>query len=362
MAASRYIASGAQPKTFLAEAYVAEVEAYLRLKQESAALVQALAMLDRVPYNAETGECIDEALAYMRFVHTSDAIELAKARQPLLLVMLRSSAIPPAASSAAIASGGAPTAASGLSQTGLSIHDLYSSGLALPTLEQLANEPQQAQSAMAALEAALPSSLGGDDALLIAQARTHYALLGKPLTGIAPLTSLSMPVNRVPKLPANGTITAMLLFPDWCAPCVRLGPQLPQTVFTVEGHSAYLYALLAETVPPRTPDPKLTNTAFNPAFSAAGLAETPTVTVRADTLNRFAASDYPLLLLTDSRGILRGLQPISAQDVQQGETWMPPSLWWAGISIPRRRPTRPRTRRPLRRSRENARFTLLSFL
>ncbi|MBE7159129.1 MAG: hypothetical protein INR62_11990 [Rhodospirillales bacterium] len=110
----------------------------------------------------------------------------------------------------------------------------------------------------------------------------------------------------------------MLLFPDWCAQCVRMGPRIPSTVFTVQGHSAYVYGLLAQTVPPRKLDPALTNTAFNPAFAGSLLTETATVTVPPETLQRFEATDFPLMLLTDARGVLRVLEPVGAQDLEEG--------------------------------------------
>ncbi len=305
-AASRYIASPLAPKPLLPDAYVAQTEARLRLKQEPAALQSALEMLKAVPYTTDVGDCIDEALGYMRFVHTADALTLAEARQALLLDALR---VTPAPQSAP-----ANTAAPAT----MSASVLYAQGLLLPALQQLAAMPAAAGSSVTALDAALPTKLSSDDTLLVAKQRRRYALLGKPLTGIHPMKSLSMPNDALPALPANSAITAMLLFPDWCAQCVHLGSQLPLTVFTVEGHSAYLYALLAETLPPRKPDPKITNTAFSPAYAAALLAETPTVTVPVATLSRFEADDFPLLLLTDTRGVLRVLQPVGAQDLQPG--------------------------------------------
>ena len=316
-AAGRYIAAPNQPKPLLPDAYIAQTEAHLRLKQEPEALRSALTLLTAVPYSTDVGECVDEAISYMRFVHTADALTLAKARQPLLLHALTAAATPVSAKTSPSAADPAPTPAA-LTPTLPAINELYADALLLPTLLQLAAEPAEAEAALASIEKTLPSSLPSDDALRIAAARHQYAFLGKPLTGIAPLTSLSSPANKLPVLPAINTITALLLFPDWCAQCVRLGPQLPETVFKVEGHSAYLYALLAETVPPRKPDPKITNTAFNPAYAAAMLAETPTVTVPPDTLTRFEAADFPLLLLTDATGILRVLQPITAQDLQPG--------------------------------------------
>lgn len=297
-ASTRYIDDPTQPKPLLTDAYTAKTEAHLHLKQEPEALTTALALLAAVPYTTEASQCIDEALDYMRFVHTADALKLASARQQLVLAAL----------------GTPPTS----SPDQPSISTLYANGLSLAILQQLASRPNEAQATVAALDAALPANTSGDDKLRIAGQRRQYALLGKPLSGINPLASLSSPTNKIPELPAHSTLTALLLFPDWCAQCVYMGPHLPETVFKVEGHSAYLYALLAQTVPPRKPDPTVTNKAYNPAYAAALLAETPTITVPPETLNRFEATDFPLLLVTDPDGILRVLEPVSAQDLQPG--------------------------------------------
>ncbi len=297
-AASRYITAPTQPKPLLTDAYTAKTEAHLHLKQEPEALATALALLAAVPYTTEASQCIDEALDYMRFVHTADAIKLAQARQPLVLAALQTPAPP--------------------LPDGLSPSTLYANGLSLAILQQLAVRPAAAQSTVAALDAALPATIPQDDALRITGQRRQYALLGKPLSGITPLASLSSPTDTLPILPARSALTALLLFPDWCAQCVLMGPHLPETVFQVEGHSAYLYALLAQTVPPRTRDPKITNTAFSPAYAASMLAETPTVTVRPETLNHFQATDFPLLLVTDPKGVLRVLTPVTPQDLEPG--------------------------------------------
>ncbi len=319
-AAGRYIGAPTQPKPLLADAYIAQTEAHLRLRQEPAALGSELALLQAVPYTPEVGDCTDEVLAYMRFVHTADALTVARARQSLLLHALSGRGGPPSPSTPPADDAASAEAAAKVPAPGeaASIHDLYADGLLLPTLLQLAGKSAEATAAFAELDKALPATLAPDDALRIAGSRRQYALLGKPLNGVVPLTSLSSPASRLPEIPAHQTITALLLFPDWCATCIRLGPQLPETVLKVEGHSAYLYALLAQTVPPRTPDPKITNTAFNPAYAAAMLAETPTLTVSPETLTRFEATDFPLLLITDAEGILRVLQPVTVGDLQPG--------------------------------------------
>lgn len=321
-AASRYIAGPEQPKPLLTDAYVAQTEAELRLKNESGALDSALAMLKAVPYSSDVGDGIDEALGYMRFVHTADALTLAQARQPLLLAALAAAnppaAAPPAVPAPAQPAPAPPSSATSSSATAPSASALYAEGLLLPALQQLAAKAADAQSSVKALDAALPARLSLDDKLLIARQQRRYALLGTPVAGLKPIRSLSMPLDRPPALPVHGAITALLLFPDWCAQCVRLGPRLPPTVFTVEGHSAYVYALLAETVPPLKLDPTVTNTAFSPAYAAAMMAETPTVTIPRETLAHFEAEDFPLLALTDAQGILRVLQAIDSPDLQPG--------------------------------------------
>ena len=78
-----------------------------------------------------------------------------------------------------------------------------------------------------------------------------------------------------------------------------------------------MYALLAETVPARRP-PAKEQVAFEPSFAAAMLAETPSVTVPSDTLTRFGAHDFPLLLVADPTGTLRVMEPVSAQTLEPG--------------------------------------------
>lgn len=301
-AATRYIDATPDPKPRLTEAYIAKTEALLRLQQEPAALDTALTMLRAVPYSTDVGDVVDEALAYMRYVHTADALKLAAAREPLLLATLA-----------------LPGAATGVPAPDLpSAHVLFQQGLAAAALQQLAANPAAARATVAALEAALLPSVSPDETLLIDRARRQYALLGQPITDIHPLASLSEPVHRPPQLPVRGAITAMLLFPDWCAACVRMSHQLPPTVFTVEGHSAYLYALLAETVPPRKPPADGSPATFSPAFAAAMMQDTASVTVPPALLQRYAADDFPLLLIADSAGILRVLAPLASTDVRPG--------------------------------------------
>ena len=312
-AATLYITADTLSKPLLTQAYAGQIDADLHLKKEPDALASARTMLTIVPYDTLTAETIGEAISYMQFVNTSDALTLATLRQPLLLALLQATA----------ASAAAPAASTSADEPPQSLHELYADGLTLPALQQLAKvPPADVAATLIALDAALPATLPPDEAIPIAASRRRYALLGKPLPKIAGLSYLSMP-GKLPQLPAINALTALLLFPDWCAQCVQMGRQFPETVFTVAGHEAYLYGLLAQTVPPApgaTAKGAPASTAFDPSDAANLLRETPTIVVEPALLDQFAATDVPLLILTDAQGIVRAVQPVSEDAIAPGST------------------------------------------
>jgi hypothetical protein len=287
-----YIAADTPSKPLLNQAYAAQIDAELHLRDEPDAFTGSQAMLRVVPYDPLVAEVIDEAIVYMQFMHTADALTLDAARQRLLLAQIRASQTPVA--------GPAPTLPP------QSIHDLYAIGLSFAALQQLGNQPAAARVTVAELDAALPPNLTPDDAIPIAAARKRYAFLGQPLPAFPMLAALGLP-NRLPQLPATNAITALLFFPDWCAECVRMGSKFPETVFKVSGHEAYFYALLAETMP--KPEPPGDGTSPKPTARDL-LKQTPTVVIPATVLDQFAADDFPFLLIADAHGIIRVLQPV----------------------------------------------------
>ena len=324
-AAGRYISEKTAPKPLLTDAYATRIDAELHLRDEPAALADALALLAAVPYAPDVADSIDETLDYLRFVYTRDALRLAGARQPLLLAALRkaSGSAAPLATGTAAASP-APFGGSHPSdptQPTVPVHQLFEEGLQLAALQQLAAQPEAAAETVEQTRKELPSALPPDEALPIAAALRGYALLGRPLPALEPRAWLQKAGHKPPPLPALRTITGLLLFPDTCAECRRLGPQLPETVFAVEGHSAYVYGLLLETVPPRTPPKNAdvgADVTFAPAFAAAALAGTATIAVEAGTLPEVPSDIYPLLLLTDARGIVRVVQPVGIEALSEG--------------------------------------------
>jgi hypothetical protein len=304
---TRYINAADNPKPLLGEAYAAQIDANLHLKDQRAASAGARSMLTLVRYNALTAQAIDEVLAYTQFAYTRDALALATLRQPLLLASLR----------AAIATTtAAAPASSDEAHSSQSVHELYDDGLILASLEQLSSKLEDASETVAALDHALPAVLAADDAIPIASSRRRYALLGKPLPELKPTLYLRHP-DPLPQIPATNAITALLLFPDWCAQCVHMGRAFPPTVFTVAGHEAYLYGLLAETV---TPHKTLSSDGFNPADSSLFLDQTATLVIPGSDFDRFAVNGVPFLVLTDPHGIVRVAQPIDPTAIQPGDT------------------------------------------
>jgi hypothetical protein len=324
-AATLYISAAAPAKPLLTEAYAARIDAQLHVKDEASALAGSKAMLATVPYGPLTAETINEALEYMQFSNTPDALALAGLRQPLLLAQMQHAGLPqpPAGPDAAVkpAETAPQTAPAAGSEPPQSLRDLYADGLKLAELQQLSGEPDAARATVADLDAALPASLQADDARPIEALRRRYAILGKKLPPIDTVSYLSLP-NKVPQLPAPNAMTALLLFPDWCAQCVRMGSQFPETVFTVAGHEAYLYGLLAETVKPRpqSPDSSSETVSFEAENAARLLQETPTIVVPAATLDQFAATDVPFLILTDSQGVVRVAQAVGEDALALGGT------------------------------------------
>jgi hypothetical protein len=318
-ATALYIAADTPSKPLLNQAYAAQINAQLHLKDEPAALTGAEAMLHLVPYDTLAAEAIDEAIDYMQFAYTADALTLDATREPLLLTQIRTKSAPadpsdPTAPTAPTKPDPAPNP----TYPPQSIHDLYATGLTFAALQQLAGQPETARTTVAQLDAALPATLTPDDTLPIAAARKRYAFLGQPLPAIAMLASLVMP-NKLPDLPAPNAITSLLLFPDWCAQCVRMGKQFPQSVFLIEGHEAYFYALFAETMPLAQRAPTRDGTPPKPTPREL-LAETPTLVVAPSVLDQFAATDFPFLLIADSHGIIRVLQPVDETALQSGST------------------------------------------
>ncbi len=310
-AADAYLRAEASEKPQLGDAYASKLDAQLQMKDEADALVTAKALLEAVPYNAQVADATDEALKYMKLLYTADALALAEKRQPNVLALLKE----PVRGKDA---GGVATA---VPPTG---SELYRQGLVLAELQQLAGEPDAAETTFAALNSALPAGGGVDDRIAIEGMRRRYALLGKPLVTLGVTASLDAG-SRTAQISARNAVTALLLFPDWCAQCIRLALQIPRGVFTVEGHVAYMHGLLAQTMPAEKPGESEQKSAvqtdsYKPSYAAEYLKGTPTMTVAPTLLEVFDAIEVPLLIVADGHGVVRLIDGVDEEALRPGNT------------------------------------------
>lgn len=309
-AALRYIDSNDSVKPQIGLAYAFHLSAELHTQDVSAIVIAAESMLAGAPYDAVSDSTYNEALRFLQLAYTEDAVRLYTSRQWMLLRLLKQE------------------------KPSLPRHDLYADGLGLAALQQYSGNPDAAAATVVTLDAALGDTalLPPDEALPIAAARRQYDLLGKPLPKLKyelSLWNLKADSQEVPHInPEFGAATALLVFPEWCAQCVRLasgiGPAMPH--FGTE--EVHVYAVMAGQVPERaTLFPAKAKAAVKPVATTSPaeqreslltaaqiLLHTPTLIVPPDTVGLFSATDFPLLVVTDHAGIVRfiGVAPETA--------------------------------------------------
>jgi thiol-disulfide isomerase/thioredoxin len=303
-AAARYIESTDAAKPQLATAYGYKLEAALHAQDEPQILAVEKAMLAAVPYDSVVDIVTNETLAYLKLAFTKDALAMHALVQPLLLAELKSDK---------------PLLARAM---------LYGDGLQKAALEQYAGQPAVASATVAELDAALaagPAPLAPDDAIPIGQLRQRYGLLGKPLPAIDFELSLKDVRERPHINPDLGAATALVLFPDWCAQCVRTAPQIWDVMTRVGEDDIRVYGLVAEAMPdkaallvdqmkPMGPPPP----DAPPKSPSELLLHTPVLVVPPDTLKTFATDDFPFLIVVDHAGLVRFAEPVPETALQSG--------------------------------------------
>ena len=278
------------PKTKLPDAYAGRVDAWLNLKNEPEALADAHKLLALTPYTALAAQASTQAIDYMRFLYPADALTLATQRSADILPILKD-----------------PTLLNPIA-----IPDLYQQALVVAELQQLQADPAAAAQTLTTLNAALPMNLTPDDTITLASLNMRYALLGHTLPPI--------PAQPAPKLPVANLTNVLLLFPDWCAQCLRLAAQTPQGIFSVEGHGALMFPLLVQTVPPQKIPPNTPPETFNPAYAAEALHAVPLILATPAAFDTFQASDFPLLILVDRNGLIRYIDVVDETALRPGNT------------------------------------------
>ncbi len=304
-----------RPKPQLSTAYGFKLESKLHAQDVTEIMAVERSMLADVPYDEVVNTVSDEALTFLQLEYTDEALAVHAMRQPLLLAQLKSA------------------------RPSLPRHTLFEEGLTKGSLEQYANKPQDAETTVRLLDAALREGVeaaggnepGPDDAIPIAAARAQYLLLGKKLPRITYELSLQ-DVKEKPHInPDLGEATALLLFPDWCSLCVRITPDLWDVLGRLGPQRIRVYALLAEKTPDRAAmlaaqmkpmgaDTKPPAPGAPPKSASELLLHTPTLVVKPEVLKTFAAQDFPFLIVVDHLGTIRFAQAAPEDALEAGHT------------------------------------------
>ena len=294
-AANLYIKSGSAP--YQAHAYAIRVNALLNLRDTAMAIEVARSMLHSLPYDATVDQSLAYLIHYLAMSLDDAALPLAQERQPFLLAVLQSG--------------------NGLKEqpgdTVIGMAALYSEGLELAYLEQYASRQNEAQQAVAALDAALAKVPLEkiDNPAEIARAKLQYALLGQKLPDIKILRYVTSMDVRPRINPSFGSATVLFLFPDWCAQCIRMMPAMTEFLRRNGANGTHTYGLLALDAAHADVDP-FTQDRFK------DLLKTPTLTTPAATLQIFSAVAYPFAVITDGDGRIRFLGTVPANAFDAG--------------------------------------------
>ncbi len=276
----------------------------LNMQQWKPASSTCFAMLRAIPYGPLSDSVITATVRYLQFAYLPDALDLLAQRQPYLLKLLRASQAPAASAGPATPAQTDAQIASPAAQS-IPLHTLFEHALDFAALQQYNDQPQRAAAALADIDSALPASLPPDEAIFIAADRRRYALLGTHFPDLPGAVSLLSPT--APRRPSFAMVTFFLLFPPWCAQCIR---QQHEVAAATTRHAGFIqiYGLLADDPPPvksihplaapaKAPD--------TPKSAADQLRGTPTLVVAPSTLADFNATDFPFLIATDRDGIIR---------------------------------------------------------
>lgn len=289
-AALQYIASGTE--THRAQAYVISMNALVQLHSLDSASQTALEMVHKLPYDAEVAYGIRYIKDYMEKAGSFMAFTIADEESYRLVQALQQHTPLKAAHGDAVIGLGA----------------LYESGLQLAFLRRYAGDDDGAAAAVAALDAALPepSKLTTEDQERINAIRTQYKLLGTRLPELNVIQSFQSATAK-PRIDPNfGVATVLVLYPDWCAHCKKMMKTLTAFAITNGDIPIHAYGLMFRETPadPAKAHPKIPDE----------LSGTATLLVPTNTAETFAATDFPLGIVTDTDGVIRfiGTIPLDA--------------------------------------------------
>lgn len=316
-AASRYLDQNGDMAPHAQDALASKINAELELKNEKAAAGDTGRMLAAGAYTSATAAATTEFIRYARLLYTADAISVAEKREPLILNSLDTLSFPATDVSEVTLNAAAPRLAQ---PAPLDAVELYREALVLAELYQLDGQPQAAGRVVKELDRAVPEQTTSDELASIREIRHRYDQIGAPLN----ITQTLLPGSLVARahIAQRGTVTALLLFPDWCAQGARLAKQMPVGAFSVSDHRALMYGLLVRTAATMNMDSGVRESVsktFSPVNAMDYLSGTQTFQASSALLDTFGTDEFPLLIVADATGIIRFIEVADETALQPGK-------------------------------------------
>jgi hypothetical protein len=283
-AALKYVQQG-QDAPRRARAYALSINALIHLNGLLQAEETARRMLQQLPYDAAVEESVSYLTTYLAQSLDPAAMELASLHRPLLID--------------AIATGVPLQELHG--NDAVSLGALYDCAMQGAFLERYAGADQDAAVIVAELKGALGkvTAVAVEDQRLIAAIDLRYSLLGARLPSVEAYKSLQSPTAK-PKISlARGSITVLVLFPEWCTQCRKM--MKPMTVLALKAGATklHVYGLLFEDAQQRVLESGVKaygDESFKDLLGTSTLLVSPTMA------DMFGAIDYPMAIVTDRNG------------------------------------------------------------
>jgi thiol-disulfide isomerase/thioredoxin len=293
-AAVTYIASGAEPHR--AQAYAMSLNALTHMNDAEEAVKTAQEMLRTLPYDAEVAYALRYFETYLTYSSDPAALALETQEHTAIVEALQT---------------GLPFKAVH-GDTVMGAGELFDSGLRLAFLQRYSGDERGAERTYADLDRALTKvgAIGATDTQLISAAETQYKLLGVLLPKIDAPRVLTAPMTKTKAGFDPGHVTVFAIFPDWCPQCAKAMQGLSE--FAAEHVAAKVHAvglMVQDTKPEADTKP---DAGTRPDYKA--LKGTETVAVTKEAAAVFGAVDYPLIVVTNTDGIVYfvGLIPDNA--------------------------------------------------
>ncbi|WP_263359975.1 hypothetical protein [Acidicapsa ligni] len=296
--AVKYIASG--DETHRARAYAMSINALIHMGDSEHGVETAREMLQKLPYDAVVAESVGYLTTYLEESLDPAALSLAVEHRPFLMEALAKGVPLP------------EIHGNDLTSVGM----FYESIMQVAFLQRYAGRDQDADATIADLKAAMAKlgTVGVEDRILITAVDKRYAFLGAQIPSIDVYKSLLNPAAKAKINQVRGSLTVLLLFPDWCAQCHKMMKPLSSLAIRQAESKVYAYGLVFE-------DGKESSAKAPHDWNFLDANEkeligTPTLIVSPDTPGVFGADDYPLGVVTDTDGRIRfiGVLPTNALD------------------------------------------------